>query len=269
MAIANVQVATKANADATSTIAKTFATTPVAGNTIIVVVWALGGGGSNTWSCADNKGNTYNLAVRKTHTSTNGEIAIFYAENIASSATFTVTCTSSGSMSAGVLSISEWSGLATSSSLDKTTSNSGSSSAPSTGSTGTLAQAAELVIAAWGAFSTFQGGTISVDDGTYTQMVEEQSAGSGLYAPGEADYKIVSATTAQNVSWTWERSNDWLGVIATFKEAAAAAGQPTSKRSGGVPFMGAHGSGFPSVRRWIKRDSGLSVPTWRLPNGIN
>lgn len=57
--------------------------------------------------------------------------------------------------------------------------------------------------------------------------------------------------------------------------AGGAAGQPTSKRFGGVPFMGAHGAGIPSaVRQWMRRDSGLFAPQlataiWRPAHGIN
>ena len=58
---------------------------------------------------------------------------------------------------------------------------------------------------------------------------------------------------------------------------AAPSGQPTSKRFGGVPFMGAHGAGIPSaVRQWMRRDSGLFAPRqqvataiWRPAHGIN
>ena len=55
--------------------------------------------------------------------------------------------------------------------------------------------------------------------------------------------------------------------------AGGAAGQPTSKRFGGIPFMGGHGAGIPSaVRQWMRRDSGLLAPQvataiWRPAHG--
>lgn len=63
--------------------------------------------------------------------------------------------------------------------------------------------------------------------------------------------------------------------ITVYYTAAGAAGQATSKRFGGVPFMGAHGSGLQApVRQWIRRASGLLTPqfttkVWRPEHGIN
>ncbi len=65
---------------------------------------------------------------------------------------------------------------------------------------------------------------------------------------------------------------DYISITITHSTAAAA-GQPTSKRFGGVPFMGAHGAGIPSaVRQWMRRDSGILAPQphlWRPAHGIN
>ena len=69
---------------------------------------------------------------------------------------------------------------------------------------------------------------------------------------------------------------DHIRITITYT-ATGPAGQPTSKRFGGVPFMGAHGAGIPSaVRQWMRRDSGLFAPRqqvataiWRPAHGIN
>ncbi len=61
--------------------------------------------------------------------------------------------------------------------------------------------------------------------------------------------------------------------ITVYYTGAAPSGQPTSKRFGGVPFMGAHGAGIPSaMRQWMRRDSGLIAPQvatgiWRPAHG--
>ncbi len=64
--------------------------------------------------------------------------------------------------------------------------------------------------------------------------------------------------------------------ITVYYTAGGAAGQPTSKRFGGVPFMGAHGAGLQApVRQWIRRASGLLTPQfaptqiWRPAHGID
>lgn len=71
-------------------------------------------------------------------------------------------------------------------------------------------------------------------------------------------------------------SVDFIRITITHSTAAAPSGQPTSKRFGGVPFMGAHGSGLQApVRQWIRRASGLLTPQfattqiWRPAHGID
>lgn len=83
------------------------------------------------------------------------------------------------------------------------------------------------------------------------------------------------------LSCTCNKSGKGAGVISvdfvriTITSSSAASGQPTSKRFGGVPFMGAHGAGIPSaVRQWMRRDSGLLAPRqataiWRPAHGID
>lgn len=82
-----------------------------------------------------------------------------------------------------------------------------------------------------------------------------------------------------NVTYSGGKTNSSANIdhvrITIYHSTAAAAGQPTSKRFGGVPFMGAHGAGIPSaVRQWMRRDSGLFAPQvataiWRPAHGIN
>lgn len=84
------------------------------------------------------------------------------------------------------------------------------------------------------------------------------------------EYKLNDTT----VDATNSTSQELSGIASEIK-AATASGQPTSKRFGGVPFMGAHGAGIPSaVRQWMRRDSGLIAPQvataiWRPAHGIN
>lgn len=92
-----------------------------------------------------------------------------------------------------------------------------------------------------------------------------------------ATFGVVISTTSDddNFKGGVVSSVDHIRITITHSTAVAA-GQPTSKRFGGVPFMGAHGSGLQApVRQWIRRASGLLTPQfattqiWRPANGIN
>lgn len=81
----------------------------------------------------------------------------------------------------------------------------------------------------------------------------------GVAAVSRATAGSQAATTVTSVA------NDKNVAIRIEVEpaAAGAAGQPTQKRMGGVPWMGQHGAGFPSaIQRWIRRESGLQVPAY-------
>lgn len=125
--------------------------------------------------------------------------------------------------------ISEFSGLATASTLDVQTSNSGTSNSPTSGTTGTTAQADELVLASMAADTGPLAGGVGIDVPATTgytnlDVWQQNSDVSALdYAGFSADYKIVSSTAAQSAAWgTLTASFVWRGKIATFKAAAAA-----------------------------------------------
>ena len=98
--------------------------------------------------------------------------------------------------------------------------------------------------------------------------------------PAVAD--VNGATFGMVVSAVWVSGSgkpsravgaiDYISITVT-SSSGGAAGQPTTKRFGGVPFMGAHGSGLQApVRQWMRRDSGLIAPQvatgiWRPAHG--
>lgn len=78
----------------------------------------------------------------------------------------------------------------------------------------------------------------------------------------EVGWDQLGALSGADKSSTLGGSDRWGTAWITFA-AAGAAGQPTQKRMGGVPWMGQHGAGFPSaIQRWIRRESGLQVPAY-------
>ncbi len=95
-----VQSRTRVGTSSTASENVTFDTTPSTGNTIIVAM-AINTASTNmaTNSVSDNKGNTYTrIVIQKSGTGAdNNGIGLYYASNITSSATFTVTCDPTGS----------------------------------------------------------------------------------------------------------------------------------------------------------------------------
>jgi hypothetical protein len=202
-----------------------------AGNLLVLVLTS--GAADTISSIADDKGNTWNLAVsvaastRKTY--------IYYAMNAAAGATTVTVTYTAGQFPDTHYFIREYSGIATTSALDKTASNSngtGYTDSHSTGTTAATTQANELVVAAVGSDAN--------GDPTYTAptgYADFESQGGQTYTWGACDDKIVSATGTQTATFGSTAYVNSQGAIATFKEAAAA-GQPTAKRIATVPFLG-------------------------------
>jgi hypothetical protein len=204
----------------------TFGSTPSAGNFIGVCSWAYSGSalpGYGTGSCTDNKSNSYSRAVHSEQTGAGSDrfgSAIYAALNISSSATFTVTMDLAATSAHLHIACMEFSGLAASAALDKTATSTATGSSPTSGNSGTLAQADELVLVVACLGTGDSTTSISAEAG-YTQLAEEPNDVASQ--AGEADYKIVSATTAEECTWTVASSASFVNAcIATFKQAAAA-----------------------------------------------
>lgn len=134
----------------------------------------------------------------------------FKVAGAAESSTFGPTCASSVNWNTVV---AEFSGLLTASVLDKvaeTDPGTPGTSLP-TGSTGVLSQAVELAVAMCALGST-SGGSEAVDSG-FSLLQSIVFAGKNVIFA----YKIVSATTALNPSFSWVTSGERSAGIATFK----------------------------------------------------
>src|SRR6185369_12937041 len=122
-----------------------FTASNVAGNFVAVAVRAFVA--NQTITVSDTRGNLYRQAV-KVNNSTDDTLAIFYAENITAGAnTVKVSVSTMASLR---IAIFEYAGVATSNSLDVTSSSALSSAAPNSGSA-TTTVGGGLVI---GAFAT-------------------------------------------------------------------------------------------------------------------
>jgi hypothetical protein len=230
-----------------------FPSNNTAGNWIGVAIRA--GASTQVFTVTDSKGNTYHKALQLAETLDSSQgiaLAIYYAENIASGAnTVTVSDTVTGQTLQ--FAILEYSGVATSNSLDVTASAQGNSTAPNSGSATTTTNG-DLVL----------GGILTANSRTYT-------AGSGLTireavsaAPSTtlvAEDRVLTTAGSTAASASLSSSDFWGAVLATFKAASGGGGSaptvtgftPTSGPSGtsvtitGTNFTGATGVKFNGI----------------------
>jgi len=204
------------DAGTTTTSTLAFASANTAGNFIAV---AIRGGLSNAqvFSVSDSNGNTYKKAAVIGFSGSAVTSAIYYAENIKGGAnTITATMSVSGPLR---FAISEYSGVATSNSLDATATGTNTSTAPATGNLTTTANGELLLATVATADSvTFTGGT-----GYTVRDVVPAPPNAKMITEDQ----IQSAAGTTSASATLSPSSAWGAVLASFKPANGAGPTPT------------------------------------------
>jgi len=173
-----------------------------------------------TITVTDTLGNTYagsgGTAGDVTNNTAGFQTYLYSAHNSAGGAN-TVTLAISGTGRIW-MNIAEYSGLATSSTLDQTASATGASAAIDSGATATTTQASELVIGVGGS---------NVDNtftlGTGFSNLNVAAAGTNRVA---MEGQVVSSTGTYNGTFTILTSTQWVGLVATYKGAGGATGGP-------------------------------------------
>ncbi len=198
-----------------NTIPLTTAADVATGDLVNVCVY-LPDATSTLASVSDTAGNTYVVDEAIRHpTDTSRYIAMASCRNAVAMATGgTITATLSSGIGAAIKEIiAATVPFDNDTALDKHSNNSGSSTTWSTGSTGTLTVADQIAFAYGWSLSS----TANAPDAGWTELVD--------YANNSRRhvhvYQVVSATTALNAGGTWG-NNEWLGIIATYREAPAA-----------------------------------------------
>jgi hypothetical protein len=208
--IALVQHASK-DAGTTTSSSLGFPSNNRAGNWIAVVIRA--GKAGQVFTVSDTLHNTYRAAAQLNVTvdTPNGDtLGVFYAENIAGGAnTITVSDTISSTLR---FSIFEYSGVVTSSSLDATVANQGTTNSPNSGNV-TTSVGGDLLMSA----------VMTANAATFT-------AGAGYkieeFVPAEPNSKLMAEDQVQSVAGaasantTLASSDHWGAILATFKSAS-------------------------------------------------
>lgn len=213
MAISFVQYTDNSHSGGASTIVQSSSLNTTSGNFIVVVVSTYDGSGDNVLSgVTDTAGNTYTKAIGEYRSGiTNHRSEIWYAENITGNSSNVVTGTFSGSTQYGNISVSEYSGVATSSSLDDTSYSTLSSASPSSGDA-TASEDGCLIIGG-APLST------SRDVTKGTGFVDLVSDTTNVYY--YAEYKILGVAGDYDANFTLNSSTEIIVVAAIFKPAGS------------------------------------------------
>lgn len=163
---------------------------------------------TQTVSVTDTLGNTYTSAASQSQSTDSHQVFIFYAKNIKAGSN-TVKATFSGSNTHPWLAIYEYSGLSTTTALDKTAHAQGSNTSPSSGSTATTSGSNELLFGVLGLPYNYSG---TVTAGTSYTLLQQDTSTSR--AANEA--RTVTATGAYAATFSLSASANWSAAIATF-----------------------------------------------------
>ena len=206
----------KQGTSTSSTISVSLSNTPASGDVLIATIGTYRTISSTprTVSSITETGVTWTRQTSQTDTSGNDARDVeIWLGTVGSGASTSISISLSGAPAAAVADVCEYSGIAASSSLDKTAGTYGQSTSTNTGTTSTTAQNSELwiggiIVEGNNAQTTPTNGFTVRDGAVYN------SAMSLAYLE-----KIVSATGTANSGTTISTSQYWTGCIATFKAA--------------------------------------------------
>jgi IPT/TIG domain len=223
-----------------------FASNNTAGNWIVVAIRA--GHSGQIFTVTDSRGNTYKQAIQFNVTvdTPNGDtLGVFYAENIAGGAN-TVTVSDSINGNTMRFAISEYSGVATASSLDGTAVAQGVSTAANSGPATTTASGDLL----FGAFLTSDPAIFTAGTGYTARDAVPASPNTKLMTEDQVQSAAGTASATASLSV----SDKWGAGLAAFKAAIGAGGtgpaittlNPTSATVGSSVTI--NGSNFGSTQ---------------------
>ena len=235
---------TSVDAGVNSTASLAFPMNNTLGNWIGVCIRV--GQPNETIAVKDSKGNTYHKATQINQTGDGDTLAIFYAESIAAGAnTITVSVSTANTLRFAIL---EYSGVATSGSIDGANANQGSNASPNSGSVTTTTNGDLLL-----------GAVMTADPETFTAGSGFQIVESVPTAPNSkliVEYQIQVLSGSTSSSATLSSADPWAAAIAAVKAGASSTSAPaiTSANSTTFPVSAADsftvtatGSPIPSI----------------------
>ncbi len=194
-----------------SSVTPTLSTGVTAGDALILVI-ADQSSNSATVSSVSGGGVTWAKAT-STGTTSDGDAEIWYGVNSSGTSGSTVISVSlSGTTNVQIADVSEWSGVATTSALDKSAHATGSSATISAGSI-TPTESGELIIS--DAYLAYLNSSTVAPTNGFTPLTE--LPGSTGYYRGYAAFLGDATSTSITTTWAEPGSGAWAAAIATFK----------------------------------------------------
>lgn len=187
-----------------------FAGTVVAGNLMVVTVVDDSGVSEPAMTVTDSGGNTY-TQIANTGASNTGTHTLWYAPVTTGGATFHVIVTNTGGAFARLTVVAqEFQGFTGTPTFDKVSAYAtGSSTAALSATSGTLSNAAEVVVGSFAHYATASAFTLGTG---YTNLGTVSVANASI----AQESKIVAATTATTAGATIAASREWTAYVATF-----------------------------------------------------
>jgi hypothetical protein len=200
--------------------------TTTAGNAVVVSIMSKNHGKAGAGTFTQTSGDTLTVGTPLVEIDSSSYTFQVANYNVAGgSTTYTIHSTVSQVL---CLFVAEFSGMATASAFDVSATQTQLTQAGITsGTTGTLAQADEVAVAAWNGDST-GGRTISSVSNSFTVPTGGNLLNDGTNGPALMAYKVVAATTGVESTATCTGSWTAAALIGTYK-AAGGGGAPTVK----------------------------------------
>jgi hypothetical protein len=209
--IAHVQTNVSAsNAVNATNVSQAFGSNNTAGNMIVVAVTWFGTG---TVTCSDTRGNTYSTVRVELDSNNTRSLGVCYALNISAGAN-TVTGTFSGGLSSfRAISVSEFSGVATSGALDVHAGTGGGVGANPSSSSAIPTQDGDLIYGA------------VMDTSMVNNNDNSIAAGAGFTERGENDSlspesQVQASASSIAAAWTFNTSSRYDAIMVAFKAAS-------------------------------------------------
>lgn len=203
--------------------AASFASTPTAGDLVVVCLTFFGGGSDLFSSIGDNQvGNTYTQVGVPLKTSTNNDyLRMYYAKNVAATGTFTVTAHYTGTPGSGdtMLAIYDVKGADTTNPFDKTASSTASASSAVSPGAITPAANGEYVFSC-GVDDNGNNATPTANTGAGYALQDHQDDSTNherIYT----ESLIQGTAGATTASFTIGANSNWAVRVAAFTAAAA------------------------------------------------
>ena len=253
-------VAGSTGTNARTSFSLTLGTAPQAGNTLIAVISGRTTTQNNVTSITQT-GVTWTRAVSRANT-TNVNIEIWYTTAIQSNASPSITF--SQGLARTAVSVIEYSGLVYNTTpLDRTASNYGNNSTPSTGTTSITTASREVWIGGIGLSSSSYNLTNISNSFTSIGAVSSTNGTATNNARVFSLEKIVTAT-GQAYTGGNTTSSRWAGAIATFRiqEASISSFTPSVVYAGGGATITINGAGFTNVT--AVRFNGVSATSFTV-----